>query len=173
MNTAPAPLYLLAQKVRAHGFKVVVTGEGADEMLGGYDIFKEAKVRRFWARNPAAHFRASLLRRLYPYLPRLQAQSPAYLQAFFKIRGAGRTDPFFSHQPRWEMTEKLLLFLAADVQAELKNYDPRAELRAALPADFGRWHPLGQAQYLEMSGAAGIELRYRLQRTLGLVIIDQ
>ena len=40
---------LLSQWVRQQGYKVVLTGEGADEVLGGYDIFKEAKVRQFWA----------------------------------------------------------------------------------------------------------------------------
>ncbi|MFV1966960.1 MAG: asparagine synthase (glutamine-hydrolyzing), partial [Pirellulaceae bacterium] len=49
LRTAPAPLFLLSRQVHAAGFKVVLTGEGADEMLGGYDIFKEAKVRRFCA----------------------------------------------------------------------------------------------------------------------------
>ena len=34
------------------GFKVVLTGEGADEVFAGYDIFKEAKIRRFCARQP-------------------------------------------------------------------------------------------------------------------------
>ena len=49
LRTAPAPLFLLSQLVHDSGFKVIVTGEGADEMFGGYNIFKEAKVRRFWA----------------------------------------------------------------------------------------------------------------------------
>jgi asparagine synthase (glutamine-hydrolysing) len=49
LRTAPAPLYLLSRLVREHGYKVVLTGEGSDEFLGGYDIFKEAKIRRFWA----------------------------------------------------------------------------------------------------------------------------
>ena len=47
---APAPLLLLSRLVRKHGIKVVLTGEGADEMFAGYDLFREAKVRRFWAR---------------------------------------------------------------------------------------------------------------------------
>jgi asparagine synthase (glutamine-hydrolysing) len=48
IRTAPAPMFLLSKLVRDSGFKVVLTGEGADEVLGGYDIFKEAKIRRFW-----------------------------------------------------------------------------------------------------------------------------
>jgi asparagine synthase (glutamine-hydrolysing) len=52
VRTAPAPMFLLSKLVRDHRYKVVLTGEGADEFLAGYDIFKEAKVRRFWARQP-------------------------------------------------------------------------------------------------------------------------
>ena len=54
--------------VRRSDVKVVLTGEGADEVLGGYDIFKEAKVRQFWAQQPESTWRPALLKRLYPYL---------------------------------------------------------------------------------------------------------
>ena len=54
LRTAPAPLYLLSRLVREAGIKVVLTGEGADEMFGGYDLFREGKVRRFWGRQPAS-----------------------------------------------------------------------------------------------------------------------
>ena len=33
--------YLLSRKVRDFGFKVVLTGEGSDEMLGGYPFFRQ------------------------------------------------------------------------------------------------------------------------------------
>ena len=69
------------------GFKVVLTGEGADEVFAGYDIFKEAKLRRFCARQPGSRRRPLLLRRLYPYLPACRRQSQSYLEAFF---AAGR-----------------------------------------------------------------------------------
>jgi len=52
LRTSPAPMYLLSELVRQNHYKVVLTGEGADEFLAGYDIFKEAQVRRFWARRP-------------------------------------------------------------------------------------------------------------------------
>ena len=45
LRTAPAPLFRLSRLVREHGYKVVLTGEGSDEILGGYDIYKEAKIR--------------------------------------------------------------------------------------------------------------------------------
>ena len=52
LRSAPAPMFLLSRLVRSSGYKVVVTGEGADEILGGYDIFREGRVRSFWAADP-------------------------------------------------------------------------------------------------------------------------
>jgi len=69
--------------VRQHGFKVVLTGEGADEFLIGYDIFKEARVRAFWAREPGSRIRPRLLGRLYGHIPEMAKPSQAYLEAFF------------------------------------------------------------------------------------------
>lgn len=149
LRTAPAPLYSLAKLVRNSGFKVVLTGEGADEVFAGYDIFKEAKLRRFCARQPRSRIRPLLFRRLYPYLPALQGQSPKYLQAYF---GAGldqTADPLFSHLPRFKTTSGAKLFFSGDLKSALKDYNAVAELRDSLPADFARWHSLCQAQYLE------------------------
>jgi len=149
LRTAPAPLYLLSRHVRASGFKVVVTGEGADEVLGGYDIFKEAKVRRFWARRPGSRWRPLLLARLYPYLQGVQQQTLPYLKAFF---GAGleRTDdPLFSHLPRFRLTSRAKAFYSPALRSALSGYDAMEELRDSLPAEFAAWHPLSQAQYLE------------------------
>jgi asparagine synthase (glutamine-hydrolysing) len=149
LRTAPAPLLRLASLVRRHAFKVVLTGEGADEVLGGYDIFKEAKLRRFWARQPQSTWRPLLLKRLYPYLAGLRAQPRAYLEAFFKVGLDRPQDPLFSHLPRWATTGGLRRLLSDDLLASLKGYDPAEELRGSLPPEFATWHPLSRAQYLE------------------------
>lgn len=151
VRTAPAPLYLLSKLVRAHNYKVVLTGEGSDEVLGGYDIFKEAKVRRFWANQPESRLRPLLLKRLYPYLPALQSQSPAYLRAFFHADPSALADPFFSHRPRWQLGSRLKIFYSADVRAELDRYDAVDELQQQIPGSYGEWPPFCQAQYLESS----------------------
>jgi len=149
LRTAPAPLYLLSKLVHDQGYKVVMTGEGADEMLGGYDIFKEAKVRRFLAACPDSPFRALLLKKLYPYLPNIQAQSLAYRKAFFHVRPQDLTSPFFSHLPRWELTARLKRFFSADLQSLCAGYDVYADLQSRLPDAYDQWHPFCQAQYLE------------------------
>ena len=152
VRTAPTPLFLLSRLVREQGYKVVLTGEGSDEMLGGYDIFKEAKIRRFWASQPQSRWRPLLLKKLYPYMPAMQSQSPAYLQAFFHVKPEQLESPFFSHLPRWGLTAQAKRFLSADVQAALNGYQPESELEATLPPAFPAWSPFAQAQYLEASG---------------------
>lgn len=149
IRTAPAPLYLLSDLVREEGFKVVLTGEGADEVFAGYDIFKEAAVRRFCARNPGSRIRPHLFRKLYPYLPGLKQQSPDYLAAFFGTGLDRIDDPLFSHGPRLRGTAAAKMFYSAELRAALKGYDAAAELAASLPPEFPRWHPLHQAQYVE------------------------
>jgi asparagine synthase (glutamine-hydrolysing) len=149
IRTAPAPLFQLSRLVRENAFKVVMTGEGADEVFAGYDIFKEAKIRRFWARQPKSAWRPALLRRLYPYLAGLQGQPKAYLEAFFRAGLDRPADPFFSHLPRWGMTAQIKSFFSDDLRAQLTGYDAAAELRETLPREYASWHPLSQAQYLE------------------------
>lgn len=68
-RTAPVPLFLLSKLVRENGIKVVLTGEASDEILYGYDSFKELKLLRFWSRSPESACRPRLIRRLYPHLP--------------------------------------------------------------------------------------------------------
>ena len=149
LRTAPAPMFLLSKLVRKAGFKVVLTGEGADETLGGYDIFKEAKIRRFWASNLDSKWRPMLLKRLYPYLRDLQRQPTPYLKHFFHVKTEDLRSPLFSHLPRWEMTARLKLLFSSAFREEINNYDAVSELESSLPADFHSWPPSSQAEFIE------------------------
>ena len=149
LRTAPAPLFLLSKLVRERGIKVVLTGEGADEMFAGYDVFREGKIRRFWGRQPASTRRAALLSRLYPYISR----SPVHMQAIaLKFFGHGISTPDapgFAHSPRWRSTSAIKRLFSADMRAATSQADPVTELLDRLPPDFCRWTPLAQDQYLE------------------------
>lgn len=149
LRTAPAPLHLLSGLVRQGGYKVVLTGEGADEVFAGYDVFKEATVRRFCARDPKSLRRALLFKRLYPYLPELQKQNAQYLAAYFGVDAAALDDPLFSHQPRLRSTAAAKIFFSPGLKADLEGVSAAEALAASLPDRFARWHPLHQAQYLE------------------------
>jgi asparagine synthase (glutamine-hydrolysing) len=149
LRTAPSPMFLLSRVARDHGYKVVLSGEGADEVLGGYDIFKEAKVREYCARRPASRSRRHLLRRLYPYLPGLQRQPDSLLARFFHASPDDVRQPFFSHLPRWNMTSKLQLMFADAIRTQLDGYDPYEDLARCLPDQFHEWSMFARAQYLE------------------------
>jgi asparagine synthase (glutamine-hydrolysing) len=148
LRTAPAPMQMLSGLVRRNGVKVVLTGEGADEVLGGYDIFKEAKVRQFWAQQPDSKWRPGLLKRLYPYLDFTSEQSAAYLKEFFGIGLANPSDPCFSHLPRWMTTAQCKLFWSDDFRARAAG-DAAGRLRESLPAQLAKWHPFNRSEYLE------------------------
>jgi len=150
LRTAPAPLFLLSKLVNQAGIKVVLTGEGADEMFAGYDLFREAKVRRFWARQPGSRLRPRLLERLYPYLSRSPVAQQAMARQFFG-RGLERhRDPGFSHEPRWSSTSALKRLFSDGQRAAVAGRDAVGELLAALPEQFSGWTPLAQDQYLEI-----------------------
>jgi asparagine synthase (glutamine-hydrolysing) len=151
LRTAPVPLFLLSKLVRDNGFKVVLTGEGSDEFQGGYDIYKEAKIRAFWAAQIDSKSRPLLLKKLYPYLAALQRQSPAYLRAFFHVRERSTLEAFFSHIPRWELTAKSQQFFSAPVRAQLQHSQLYDDVRGQLPASFENWGTFSRAQYLEAS----------------------
>lgn len=152
LRTAPAPMLALSGLVQRHGRKVVLTGEGADEFFGGYDIFKEAKIRRFWGAQPSSRRRPQLLKRLYPYLQSLRDQPSAYLQAFFRVAPGDLSNALFSHLPRWELTSKLKSFLASDVKDALRGRDGRDALERDLPPAFAGWDGFSRAQFLEATG---------------------
>jgi asparagine synthase (glutamine-hydrolysing) len=148
LRTAPAPLYVLARLVRDSGYRVVLTGEGADEFFAGYDLFREDRVRRFWARRPESTMRPLLLQRLYPYLARSPVAQQSMAKAFFGKNLTTTDDPFYSHRTRWDTTARLKFLLSGDVRVPGDAAVER--LRASLPADFLEATPLARAQFLEI-----------------------
>ena len=144
LRTAPAPMFLLSKLVREHKYKVVLTGEGADEFLAGYDIYKEAIIRRFWARNPASKIRPLLLERLYPDIKGLSGSRSAFQMAFFKKGLTETASPYYSHLIRWNNTGRNLRFFAST--PALLDYEA-----ARIPVPNPDWSPLAQAQFLEVT----------------------
>jgi len=166
VRSAPAPMMLLADSVRAAGYRVVLTGEGADEVFAGYELFREAKIRRWMARHPQSRWRSRLLERLYPKLA----------PGFFAQDLAQQDQAWFAHQPRLNATRRTLQFLRPELQQQALAWDAHAALRAQLPDGFDAWPALGRDQYVEaktllpgyllssqgdrMAMAASIEARY-------------
>ncbi|WP_260980488.1 asparagine synthase (glutamine-hydrolyzing) [Microbacterium paludicola] len=148
LRSAPVPMMLLSQLVRAEGYKVVVTGEGADEVLAGYDIFREAKVRAFIARDPDSPTRRRAIELLYPWMRRSPTQVPAFAQSFFGS-DVDEADPAVSHRPRWRTTAGIKPMLHPSRRTE-REQAAASRLLDTMPAGASRWDPLSRAQWLEM-----------------------
>jgi len=149
MRTAPAPLYALSELVRSNNIKVVLTGEGADEMFGGYNIFKENQIRRFWSRQSQSSWRPLLLARLYPYILKSQSVVNPFWQAFFKKQLSDTDDPFYSHILRWQNTAQIKNIFSTNFKSAF-DYDGQKQIvRDYLSSDLENWNSLNQAQYLE------------------------
>ena len=152
LRTAPVPMQILSGLVNNNNYKVVLTGEGADEVLGGYDIFKEAKIRHFWSKNPASLTRPLLLNRLYPYLKMSQGNS--YLKAFFGQALEDPDDFCFTHITRWSTTSKCKEFFSYDISSQIKH-EAIHKLHETLPDNFDNWHYFNKAQYIEAKSLMG------------------
>jgi asparagine synthase (glutamine-hydrolysing) len=150
LRAGPVPLFSLSKLVRDSKFKVVLTGEGADEIFGGYNIFKEAKLRHFWARQPESKWRPLLVERLYPYIFKNSSRAKIFLQQFFSVKAEDLGDPFFSHQVRWRNSGKNKSFFSPALQADLAGYDPYASLTQRLPKSFSNQDTFSKTQFLEM-----------------------
>ena len=149
LRTAPAPLMLLSGLVREQGFKVVLTGEGADEVFGGYDLFKEARVRRFMARQPDSRWRGALLQRLYPYLANSPAMGGAFAQRFFAEGHDQLHQPWHGHLPRWLTTGRSAQFFSPALREQLAGWQAGPAIAATLPPAIAGWGPLARDQYIE------------------------
>ena len=151
LRTAPAPMHLLSARLQHRGFKVALTGEGADEMLAGYDVFKEAKIRRFWGRQPASARRGRLLQRLYAEIAGLHQAGPELLGAFFRQGLTDLTSPYYSHLIRWRNGGRHRRFFSPSLLHALPAFVGYPSPEFNLPAAFANWGPLERAQYLEIA----------------------
>jgi asparagine synthase (glutamine-hydrolysing) len=147
-NTLAVAKYLMSRRVREVDYKVVLTGEGSDELFGGYPAFRRdmflhgldhlpAEDRREWENLLAAsneQFRGAMLAEdevVDPALDRLIGFTPSCLQ------------------PWLAAAERVPQIIHARHRRALENYSPGRAIAEALDGEAieGR-HPLDKAQYV-------------------------
>lgn len=146
---APVPLFLLSRAVRDHGYKVVLSGEGADEVFWGYDTYRELFVRQLWHHVPESAWRPKLLQKIFPYFPQYQdPRSFLFLKSMYAKSRDETSHPFYGLLPRWNTTSALHNYFTPDFRADPQDLQNR--LLAAMPADFETQSPYERYQTTEM-----------------------
>jgi asparagine synthase (glutamine-hydrolysing) len=139
LDTSCAALLRLAAAVHGEGYKVALTGEGADEALGGYVWYKSQMVRLWFARHHMT-FLPLLTRRILLGLIGGGARRRAPLLAIGGVRVA--------QQDMYELISQSRPTLFSDAMWDrLGDHDPYSDL--AITNDrIRRWHPLNQSLYV-------------------------
>jgi asparagine synthase (glutamine-hydrolysing) len=150
-RTAPTPLKLLSKSVNNDGLKVILTGEGADEVLLGYNIFKEIRLRKMLTKYPESNRLKKLFGKLYAYLPHFS--NDRYINLVVESYKTTLYDDstFFSHNYRWNNNQNNKIYFSDDLKKSLQNYCAKSYLKSFIPANFYDSTLLGKAQYLEVT----------------------
>jgi asparagine synthase (glutamine-hydrolysing) len=142
VEPATAALLLLARAVHAHGYKVALTGEGADEWLAGYPWYKVHKLLG--------------LLDLVPGLPLSQWARQAHLRLTGAPRGSWavirQQQRVLGGHNAWldlytMMGMARLRFYSRSMQEALSDYCPYEDLELNARR-LRRWHPLNRALYV-------------------------
>lgn len=147
LRTGPLPMLKLSEWVHWHERRVVLTGEGSDEFFGGYDLFREVKIRHFCMKEPDSAIRGLLYKRINQFIPGLKSMSAQALSLYYN---SGQNDgDFGSHLSRWRNAGFFRLFLTDDIQAHDETIG-HGRLWEFLPDGYGEYTPIMKAQQLEI-----------------------
>lgn len=178
LRAGPVPLFRLSELVHHNNVKVVLSGEGADELFGGYDIFREVKVRNYLRKHPDSTLRKQLFKNVNRFLDSRIQLAPVGSLNYFYMHGC--SDSLLdSHYTRWRQFGFFERFFSDNVQAEIKEGqypDYYRSLGLDSLQEIGGWTDIQKSQYLEiktflsqyllssqgdrMSMANSVEVRY-------------
>ena len=106
----PVPMYLLSQTAQETGVKFVLSGEGADELFYGYDIFKETLFRMNWSLNPSWQPQAQDLEPIVPSAQRGNIYLSEAYKNYFSSYLDQSDDLLYSMRPRIDASASLLKY---------------------------------------------------------------
>lgn len=150
-RTAPLPLFLLSACVRREGIKVVLTGEAADEILCGYDVFKEIQLLKMWENGARREEIIKIIKNLYPHLAHYQDKGKLGFLEMYYEGFLGKVDgPSAGLAIRIQNNQVLANYLNKDWKTSIDLDQLESRLDAMIPPHIRDWPLLRRHQYLEM-----------------------
>jgi len=134
--------HMILSEATAQHVKVVLTGEGSDEVLGGYSWFWRDKLLRPLSGLPLGLRRLMLLG---PLLPRLFPHASRAVLAPGEMTLARYQMLISRREPK--LPDRLF---SQDLRRRIAGAEPTEAAQDA-PADFHRWHPFTQLQYFDLT----------------------
>lgn len=150
-RTAPVPMYLLSKKVQEKGIKVVLTGEAADEILFGYDSYKELKLLDFWRKDTHSKMRPQLIKKLYPHLQHYKDPTKfSMLRMYYEGFLSEFNNELAGLNIRIHNNQILSKFINKDFNISFDKEKALGDIKSILPDNYYSWSLLQQNQFLEM-----------------------
>jgi asparagine synthase (glutamine-hydrolysing) len=152
LRAGPIPLFRLSELVNKNNVKVVLSGEGADELFGGYDIFREVKIRNYLRNRPDSTFMKQLFRKINLFSDSRIESAPAGSLNYFYMHDHedGLLD---SHYTRWRQFNFFERFFSDSMKEMVKEAaypDFYKSLNLDCTDEIREWTGIQKSQYLEI-----------------------
>lgn len=152
LRAGPAPLFKLSELVNRSNRKVVLSGEGADELFGGYDIFREVKIKNYLKKYPESMIKKQLFRKVNRFSDSLMQSATAGSLNYFYMN-SNDEGMLASHYARWRQFKFFERFFSPGMRERVKEArypDYYGSLDMDLVQELEQWTDIQKSQYFEI-----------------------